>query len=95
VQILAGFWERLYPQVRRELMRRYPKALLAGAAVSYPIHGIARDEERLARRKPGTTDARSERVSSGGALDRDLFPLPFDQALPISRTSNFRTDQFA
>jgi len=22
---LAGFWERLYPQVRRELMRRYPK----------------------------------------------------------------------
>jgi ATP-dependent helicase HrpB len=24
-QDLAGFWERLYPQVRRELMRRYPK----------------------------------------------------------------------
>jgi ATP-dependent helicase HrpB len=22
---LAGFWERLYPQVRRELMRHYPK----------------------------------------------------------------------
>lgn len=22
---LAGFWERLYPQVRRELMRKYPK----------------------------------------------------------------------
>ena len=22
---LASFWERLYPQVRRELMRRYPK----------------------------------------------------------------------
>jgi ATP-dependent helicase HrpB len=22
---LPGFWERLYPQVRRELMRRYPK----------------------------------------------------------------------
>jgi len=22
---LAGFWERLYPQLRRELMRRYPK----------------------------------------------------------------------
>ena len=22
---LKGFWERLYPQVRRELMRRYPK----------------------------------------------------------------------
>jgi ATP-dependent helicase HrpB len=22
---LAGFWERLYPQVRRELCRRYPK----------------------------------------------------------------------
>jgi ATP-dependent helicase HrpB len=22
---LTGFWERLYPQVRRELMRRYPK----------------------------------------------------------------------
>ena len=22
---LAGFWARLYPQVRRELMRRYPK----------------------------------------------------------------------
>jgi ATP-dependent helicase HrpB len=22
---LAGFWERLYPQVRRELLRRYPK----------------------------------------------------------------------
>jgi ATP-dependent helicase HrpB len=22
---LAGFWERLYPQVRRQLMRRYPK----------------------------------------------------------------------
>jgi ATP-dependent helicase HrpB len=22
---LAGFWKRLYPQVRRELMRRYPK----------------------------------------------------------------------
>ena len=22
---LAGFWERLYPQVRRVLMRRYPK----------------------------------------------------------------------
>jgi ATP-dependent helicase HrpB len=22
---LAGFWERLYPQVRRDLMRRYPK----------------------------------------------------------------------
>jgi ATP-dependent helicase HrpB len=22
---LGGFWERLYPQVRRELMRRYPK----------------------------------------------------------------------
>jgi ATP-dependent helicase HrpB len=22
---LAGFWERLYPQVRRELMRRYPR----------------------------------------------------------------------
>jgi ATP-dependent helicase HrpB len=22
---LAGFWERLYPQVRRELSRRYPK----------------------------------------------------------------------
>jgi len=22
---LAGFWERLNPQVRRELMRRYPK----------------------------------------------------------------------
>lgn len=24
-QDLRGFWERLYPQVRRELMRRYPK----------------------------------------------------------------------
>ncbi len=24
-QDLAGFWERLYPQVRRELMRRYPR----------------------------------------------------------------------
>ncbi len=24
---LGGFWERLYPQVRRELMRRYPKHL--------------------------------------------------------------------
>jgi HrpA-like RNA helicase len=24
---LAGFWERLYPQVRRELMRRYPSRL--------------------------------------------------------------------
>ncbi len=24
---LAGFWERLYPQIRRELMRRYPKHL--------------------------------------------------------------------
>jgi ATP-dependent helicase HrpB len=22
---LAGFWERLYPELRRELMRRYPK----------------------------------------------------------------------
>jgi ATP-dependent helicase HrpB len=22
---LAGFWERLYPQVRRELSRRYPR----------------------------------------------------------------------
>jgi ATP-dependent helicase HrpB len=22
---LAGFWERLYPQVRRDLMRRYPR----------------------------------------------------------------------
>jgi ATP-dependent helicase HrpB len=22
---LAGFWQRLYPQVRRELGRRYPK----------------------------------------------------------------------
>jgi ATP-dependent helicase HrpB len=22
---LAGFWERLYPQLRRELMRRYPR----------------------------------------------------------------------
>jgi ATP-dependent helicase HrpB len=22
---LAGFWQRLYPQVRRELMRRYPR----------------------------------------------------------------------
>lgn len=22
---LAGFWKRLYPQVRRELSRRYPK----------------------------------------------------------------------
>jgi ATP-dependent helicase HrpB len=22
---LAGFWQRLYPQVRRELSRRYPK----------------------------------------------------------------------
>ena len=22
---LAGFWERLYPQVRRELMRKYPR----------------------------------------------------------------------
>jgi ATP-dependent helicase HrpB len=22
---LAGFWERLYPQLRRELGRRYPK----------------------------------------------------------------------
>ncbi len=22
---LAGFWERLYPEVRRTLMRRYPK----------------------------------------------------------------------
>jgi ATP-dependent helicase HrpB len=22
---LSGFWERLYPQVRRELMRRYPR----------------------------------------------------------------------
>jgi ATP-dependent helicase HrpB len=22
---LAGFWDRLYPQVRRELMRRYPR----------------------------------------------------------------------
>jgi ATP-dependent helicase HrpB len=22
---LSGFWDRLYPQVRRELMRRYPK----------------------------------------------------------------------
>jgi len=22
---LAGFWKRLYPQMRRELMRRYPK----------------------------------------------------------------------
>jgi len=22
---LAGFWERLYPQVRKELMRRYPR----------------------------------------------------------------------
>jgi ATP-dependent helicase HrpB len=26
---LAGFWERLYPQVRRELMRRYPRPPLA------------------------------------------------------------------
>ncbi|MFL5438685.1 MAG: ATP-dependent helicase C-terminal domain-containing protein, partial [Myxococcales bacterium] len=24
-QDLAGFWERHYPAVRRELMRRYPK----------------------------------------------------------------------
>jgi len=24
-QDLAGFWERLYPQIRRELMRRYPR----------------------------------------------------------------------
>ena len=24
---LAGFWERLYPQVRRELSRRYPKLI--------------------------------------------------------------------
>jgi len=24
-QDLAGFWERLYPQLRREFMRRYPK----------------------------------------------------------------------
>ena len=22
---LAGFWQRLYPEVRRELSRRYPK----------------------------------------------------------------------
>ena len=22
---LAGFWQRLYPQVRKELARRYPK----------------------------------------------------------------------
>jgi HrpA-like RNA helicase len=22
---LAGFWERLYPQIRQELIRRYPK----------------------------------------------------------------------
>jgi ATP-dependent helicase HrpB len=22
---LAGFWERLYPEVRRSLMRRYPR----------------------------------------------------------------------
>ena len=22
---LAGFWARLYPQVRKELMRRYPR----------------------------------------------------------------------
>jgi ATP-dependent helicase HrpB len=22
---LGGFWERLYPEVRRELMRRYPR----------------------------------------------------------------------
>jgi len=22
---LAGFWQRLYPQVRKELMRRYPR----------------------------------------------------------------------
>jgi ATP-dependent helicase HrpB len=22
---LAGFWQRLYPQVRKELSRRYPK----------------------------------------------------------------------
>jgi ATP-dependent helicase HrpB len=21
----VGFWERLYPEVRRELMRKYPK----------------------------------------------------------------------
>ena len=24
-QDLAGFWERLYPQVRKELSRRYPR----------------------------------------------------------------------
>jgi len=24
-QDLSGFWHRLYPQVRRELMRRYPR----------------------------------------------------------------------
>jgi len=29
---LAGFWERLYPQVRRELMRRYPRH-------AWPLHG--------------------------------------------------------
>jgi ATP-dependent helicase HrpB len=29
---LAGFWQRLYPQLRRELSRRYP-AFLAGKSV--------------------------------------------------------------
>ena len=36
---LAGFWERLYPEVRRELMRRYPTARVAGAAMRVLIPG--------------------------------------------------------
>ncbi len=39
---LAGFWERLYPQVRRELSRRYPKH----AWPENPYGRLAADERR-------------------------------------------------
>jgi ATP-dependent helicase HrpB len=41
---LAGFWQRLYPQVRKELSRRYPKH----AWPENPLWGL-RDTRQSAR----------------------------------------------
>jgi ATP-dependent helicase HrpB len=36
---LAGFWQRTYPQVRRELSRRYPRHL-------WPENPLTKDEAK-------------------------------------------------
>jgi len=48
---LAGFWERTYPEVRKELAGRYPKH-------AWPTDPLRAEPERRPRRKPGSVPRR-------------------------------------